>query len=73
VKQPIGEKQLPLFADEFIKEETDPIKRKEMMMENLKFLKTKFWTKISGSSLDDIKVFDEDDYEKLKRKLRENN
>ena len=45
-----------------------------MAMENLKFLKSKAWSKIRGGSLDDIKVFDEDDYKRLKKEqMKENN
>lgn len=73
VESPIREDQLFVWNDEMKIEEIDPSKRMELAMENLKFLKSKAWGKIRGDSLDDIKVFDEDDYEKLKKEMKENN
>lgn len=74
VESPIREDQLFVWTDELKIEEIDPSKRMQLAMENLKFLKSKAWTKIRGDSLDDIKVFDEDDYERLmKKEMKENN
>ena len=74
VESPIREDQLFVWTDNLEMEEIDPSKRMELAMENLKFLKSKAWTKIRGNSLDDIKVFDEDDYERLmKKEMKENN
>jgi len=73
VESPIREDQLFVWTDELKIEEIDPSKRMQLAMENLKFLKSKAWTKIRGDSLDEIKVFDEDDYERLKKGMKENN
>jgi len=74
VKTPIREEQLFVWGEDLKIEEIDPAKRMQMAMENLRFLKSKAWSKIRGGSLDEIKVFDEDDYEKLmKEKMKENN
>lgn len=74
VESPIREDQLFVWTDELKIEEIDPSKRMELAMENLKFLKSKAWGKIRGDSLDEIKVFDEDDYERLmKKEMKENN
>jgi len=74
VKIPLTEEQLFVWTDELEIEEVDPSKRMELAMENLKFLKSKAWTKIRGGSLDEIKVFDEDDYERLKKEeMKESN
>ena len=74
VESPIREDQLFVWTNELKIKEIDPSKRMELAMENLKFLKSKAWGKIRGDSLDDIKVFDEDDYERLmKKEMKENN
>jgi len=74
VESPIREDQLFVWTDDLKIEEIDPSKRMELAMENLKFLKSKAWGKIRGGSLDDIKVFDEDDYKRLKKEqMKENN
>lgn len=75
VKTPIREEQLFVWTEDLKIEEIDPSKRMELAMENLKFLKSKAWSKIRGGSLDEIKVFDEDDYEELMKKeqMKENN
>lgn len=74
VESPIREDQLFVWGEDLKIKEIDPAERMQMAMENLKFLKSKAWSKIRGGSLDDIKVFDEDDYERLrKEEMKENN
>lgn len=74
VESPIREDQLFVWTEDLKIKEIDPAERMQMAMENLKFLKSKVWTKIRGGSLDEIKVFDEDDYERLrKEEMKENN
>jgi len=66
VKHPIREKQLIMFPEEM---ET----REDVDHEERKFHKRKFWTKVSGSGLDGVKIFNEEDYERLMKKLRRDN
>ena len=74
VKHPIKERQLMIFPEEMeTREDVDHEERMRMAIENIKFHKRKFWTKVSGSGLDGVKIFNEEDYERLMKKLRRDN
>jgi len=57
VKRPITEKQLLQFKDEIKK--YDPEKRRKEAMETLRLHKQKFWTKLGGRDLKNIKIYGE--------------
>ena len=73
MRRDLKETDLVYFPDEIEAEEIDHEERMRMAIENIKFHKRKFWTKVSGSGLDGVKIFNEEDYERLMKKLRRDN
>jgi len=73
LRRALKETDLVYFPEEMETEEIDHEERMRMAMENIKFHKRKFWTRLGGSGLDGVKVFDEDDYDRLMKKLRRDN
>lgn len=69
VERTVKETDLLWFPEE-VPQEVDHEQRMAQAMENLRYLKSKFWTAIGGSSLDDVKVFDEKDYERIMAKYK---
>ena len=73
VERTVKETDLLWFPEETVTEEVDHERRMAQAMENLRYLKSKFWTAIPGSSLDDIKIFGEEDYKRVMSKYKKEN
>jgi len=71
VKYDIRPEQLLRFNDE-IPPPVPPEEREKMTKEHLKFMKSKFWTLFETDKDGNVRIFDEEDYERIMKKKESN-